>query len=138
MSREPSRPIPERNIRVLVCGGRNYNDRAAVYRELDDLERSHGITLVIHGGAPGADDLAESWAISRCVPHRWFTAEWTRLGKAAGPARNARMLAEGKPDVVLAFPGGRGTADSEADRSEAADLVRRALEAGVEVIRVLP
>lgn len=121
-----SRPVPERNIRVLVCGGRNYNDRAAVYRELDDLERSHGITLVMHGGAPGADDLAESWAISRCVPHRWFTAEWTRLGKAAGPARNARMLAEGKPDVVLAFPGGKGTAD----------MVRRAESAGVEVIRV--
>lgn len=126
MSREPTRPVPERNIRVLVCGGRNYNDRAAVYRELDDLERSHGITLVMHGGAPGADDLAESWAISRCVPHRWFTAEWTRLGKAAGPARNARMLAEGKPDVVLAFPGGKGTAD----------MVRRAESAGVEVIRV--
>lgn len=44
-------------------------------------------------------------------------------GKAAGPIRNQRMLDEGKPDLVVAFPGGRGTAD----------MVRRAKAAGVPV-----
>ena len=38
----------------------------------------------------------------------------------------ARMLEEGRPDLVIAFPGGRGTAD----------LVARARRAGVEVMEV--
>ncbi len=57
-----------------------------------------------------------------------FHAEWMKYGKAAGPIRNARMLAEGKPDLVVAFPGGRGTAD----------MLRRVREAGIEVIEPLP
>jgi UDP-N-acetylmuramoylalanine-D-glutamate ligase len=36
------------------------------------------------------------------------------------------MLAEGKPDLVVAAPGGRGTAD----------MVRRARDAGIEVVEV--
>jgi ABC-type sugar transport system substrate-binding protein len=36
------------------------------------------------------------------------------------------MLDEGKPDIVVAFPGGTGTAD----------MVRRARKAGVVVIEV--
>ena len=37
--------------------------------------------------------------------------EWAKFGKRAGPMRNARMLAEFNPELVIAFPGGRGTAD---------------------------
>jgi len=37
--------------------------------------------------------------------------EWDELGKKAGPLRNQRMLDEGKPDLVVAFPGGGGTKD---------------------------
>lgn len=37
-------------------------------------------------------------------------AEWDRLGRKAGPIRNQRMLDEGKPALVIAFPGGTGTA----------------------------
>lgn len=50
-------------------------------------------------------------------------------GKAAGPIRNQRMLDDGKPDRVLAFPGGRGTAN----------MVKLAKAAGVPVheIRIL-
>lgn len=47
-------------------------------------------------------------------------------GRAAGPIRHQRMLDEGMPDLVLALPGGRGTAD----------MVRHATLAGVEVIEV--
>ena len=46
----------------------------------------------------------------------------------AGPRRNARMLAEGKPDLVVAFPGGRGTAD----------MVSKARAAKVEVMEIAP
>lgn len=115
-----------RALRVLVCGGRDYTDKARVWRELDLIEEEHGICLVIHGGAPGADDFAESWAHAHGVPNRWFAPEWEKYGKAAGPIRNQRMLDEGKPTLVLAFPGGKGTAD----------MVRRALVQGLDVIEV--
>jgi len=52
-----------------------------------------------------------------------FDAEWHRHGKRAGPIRNQRMLEEGQPDLIVAFPGGHGTAD----------MVRRARQAGIEV-----
>ena len=84
------------------------------------------VSLVIHGAARGADTLLDEWAQVWGIPSLAFPAQWRRLGRAAGPLRNGRMLAEGKPDLVIAFPGGRGTAD----------MVRQAEAAGVRVIRV--
>lgn len=99
-------------LRVLVCGGRNYDDLGAVWGQLDAWHALQGpIAVVIHGGARGADMLGEKWAISNNVRHMSFKPDWDQFGPAAGPIRNKRMLDEGKPDLVLAFPGGRGTAD---------------------------
>ena len=113
-------------LRVLVCGGRDYDDLGAVWGQLDAFHALKGpITAVIHGGARGADLLAAQWAIRSEVPHIEFKAAWGTYGTAAGPLRNKRMLDEGKPDLVIAFPGGRGTAN----------MVRQARAADVEVIR---
>ncbi|HVM95122.1 MAG TPA: hypothetical protein VMT89_01980, partial [Candidatus Acidoferrales bacterium] len=48
---------------------------------------------------------------TRGVKRLGFMADWRRNGRAAGPIRNQQMLTEGKPDLVVAFPGGRGTRD---------------------------
>ena len=109
-------------MRVLVCGGRSYRNRELVNVVLDHS----GATAIIEGGAKGADALAADWAIANGVPVHTFVADWHGHGPAAGPLRNQRMLDEGKPDKVVAFPGGRGTAD----------MVRRAHKAGVEVFEV--
>lgn len=98
-------------LRVLVCGGRDYQDREAVYRELDKLHLFHGIEAVITGGASGADKIADDWARAYRVANIRFLAEWNRYGPAAGPIRNRRMLEEAYPDLVIAFPGGHGTSD---------------------------
>ena len=79
------------------------------------IPRHPGIT----GGA--ADTLAAEWAQARAIPCRLFLADWTTHGRAAGPIRDQAMLDTGKPDLVVAFVGDRGTAD----------MVRRAREAGV-------
>ena len=99
------------------------------------------ITFLINGGASGADTLSTLWALENQVSFREYRAEWNDLdapnarikytwGKPynanAGFDRNQKMLDEGKPDVVVAFPGGSGTAD----------MVKRAKEAGVEVIEI--
>lgn len=98
------------NIYVLVCGGRDYEDRATIFDALDKIHKHRGIVMVISGMARGADSIAVEWARSRDVPRMEFRADWDRYGKRAGYLRNQQMLAEGKPDVVVAFPGGRGTA----------------------------
>jgi hypothetical protein len=113
-------------LRVLVCGGRRYRDWRRVREVLRTIHDAMPIEMIIHGCAAGADALAERWAHLAGVPQAGFAAEWELHGKAAGPLRNQRMLDEGKPDLVVAFPGGAGTAD----------LVRRAEAAGIEIRRV--
>ena len=115
-------------MRVLVCGGRNYTDGSRLSAVLHKLHQEAGIDLIIEGGAKGADFLAHVWATMEDVPTERFEADWENQGSFAGPARNKRMLDEGKPDLVIAFPGGRGTAD----------MCRKARRAGVEVIEIAP
>ena len=109
---------------VLVCGGRNYNDRAHTFLTLDRMHKERPITKVIHGAARGADTLGGDWARARRIPVQAFPAQWNTEGRAAGPKRNQRMLDQGHPTEVLAFPGGTGTAD----------MKRRARTAGVPVL----
>lgn len=108
--------------RVLVTGGRRYADRARLFAVLDAIHAERSIDVVIDGACPtGADELAHQWADDRGVEHLPFRADWPRYGPAAGPIRNERMVHEGAPDVVVAFPGGRGTRD----------CVMRARDAGI-------
>lgn len=111
--------------RVLVCGGRDYSDTAHVNGVLDSIHGDSPISCIIAGGASGADELAFRWAERRDICEiRIFKADWDAHGKAAGPLRNQRMIDEGRPDLVVAFPGGRGTAD----------MVRRAKAAGIRLM----
>lgn len=112
-------------MRVLVTGGRHYSDQPALFATLDGVHASRAITAVIHGGASGADRLAGRWGQARGVSVEVYPADWDKHGRAAGPIRNQEMLGK-KPDLVVAFPGGKGTAD----------MVRRAKAAGVKVVEV--
>jgi hypothetical protein len=95
-------------MRLLVCGGRDYQNRDRVWRLLDGIHRKHGIAVIIEGRCPlgGADLHAQHWAEARGVENLGFP-----MKGRAGPARNSRMLAEGRPTHCLSFPGGSGTAD---------------------------
>lgn len=95
-------------MKLLVCGGRNFNHEKWLYRILDEMQEKTSITLIINGGAAGADKFAREWAKLNAVPVKRLDAEWRRYGKAAGPIRNQAMLAL-KPDLVVGFMGGSGT-----------------------------
>lgn len=121
-------------MRVLVCGGRDYNNRQRVFAAMDAIHVQRGITMVIHGAccesnAPtllrGADRWADEWASENEIPCLRVPAKWRLDGKRAGPVRNGEML-RCKPALVVAFPGGRGTAD----------MVGRAKAAGIAVFEV--
>lgn len=96
-------------MRLLVCGGRSYVGEKHLWEVLDALDAEQPVDLLIQGGAPGADALGEWWARSHDIEVREFPAEWEKHGKSAGPRRNVQMLEEGRPHLVIAFPGGSGT-----------------------------
>src|ERR1700761_9623973 len=106
--------------RVLVCGGRDYQDWHSVASALQRLHDLSPIGLIIHGCDPGAATLAVRWAAQARVPTSGFDADFRSHGPAAERLRNERMVRESKPDLVVAFPGGEGTAD----------LINRATAAG--------
>jgi predicted Rossmann-fold nucleotide-binding protein len=112
-------------MKVLVCGGRNFRSPAQVWRALDDLHARHGFTALMQGGASGADAMARDWATTKPAIQRFVCrADWDKHGRAAGPIRNARML-EWQPDMVVAFPGGRGTENMVAQAERAGVTVHR-------------
>lgn len=112
-------------MKVLVCGGRDFDDALTLGAWLGGIHKNNGpITLLIEGGARGADVMARKFAEWQGIPVRTFPADWDKHGKAAGPIRNKQMLDEGKPDLVVAFPGGRGTEN----------MVKQARSAGVRVL----
>lgn len=142
-------------MRILVCGGRDFADvnpgltigyiaklipDDSILKLLESIKQycfgvgylqslktEFGADVVwISGMARGADKLPFGARHSLEEKIQEFPADWKTHGKAAGFIRNQQMLDEGKPDLVVAFPGGRGTAD----------MISRAKKAGVKVIEV--
>lgn len=136
--------------RILVCGGRKFASNQFHYSRLDvqrtaaelrflynvlfslcidkDQKRHwmrKGLTI-IHGDAPGADRAAGKWPENTWAKVKAFPADWKKYGKAAGAVRNKQMLDEGTPDLVVAFPGGKGTAN----------MISQSLYRGVPVIKI--
>lgn len=98
---------------VAVTGGRDYSDREHVFSVLDKLHQEHRFEVLVHGGAKGADALAAEWCNQAGVFQCIFPvtpALWSRIGKRAGPLRSHIMQVVTRPTLLVAFPGGEGTA----------------------------
>lgn len=115
-------------MRVLICGGRDFNDYLFFVYSLDEYQRRTDRTIseIIHGAAKGADACAHNYAMLKGIPVRAFPADWSKYGRGAGPIRNKQMLDEGKPDIVIAFPGSVGTAN----------MIKQAQERRVPVLKM--
>lgn len=94
-------------MKLVIAGGRSYSLTDADHRFLRQLCRSHRVTEIVSGGAPGADRGGELFAKAAGLQLTVFPADWATHGRAAGPIRN-RQMAE-YCDLVVLFPGGRGT-----------------------------
>ena len=123
-----------RAYRILVTGSRTWEDRALLERELDVLLTEHGALTLVHGAArKGADNMAQTWGLNRrhassygAVTLEPHPADWGHYGNAAGPRRNAKMVALGA-DVCLAF--------IRDDSRGATHCARLAAQAGIPVRR---
>lgn len=118
-------------MKVLVTGGRDYADIDRVFSTLDHIHADTPITYLINGGASGADSIGKHWAMKRGIQPVTCDALWDFWGsinqkRRAGPERNKAMLGL-KPDQVVAFPGGSGTAG----------MVALAKAAGIPVFKCL-
>lgn len=111
---------------VLITGGRDYKNQRELFAVLDRLHAERGFTFLVHGDAPGADQMAHRWAKKRGVQPVAMEALWDVDGDAAGSKRNKRMLEFAKPSLIIAFSGGRGTAN----------MMKIGFDAGVELIDV--
>lgn len=93
-------------MKVLVTGGRDYNNRKEFRQILDIMDP----TLIVHGAARGADTLASLYCKQFKIAEKSYPANWGLHGVRAGPLRNIQMLEENPDlDLVIAFEGGKGT-----------------------------
>lgn len=84
---------------IIVTGSRDWTYRNRIWLVLD----AEGPDLVVHGGARGADDLAEQWCKLREVDSHAMRAKWSK-GVDGQPRRNVRMLDAYPTATVHAFP----------------------------------
>lgn len=111
-------------MKVLVCGDREGFDRRRMIERLAKLPKG---TVIINGCCRGVDQMADRIARLLGFGVERYPAEWKRFGRAAGPVRNKQMLAEGQPDLVLAF-------HHHYERSRGTkNMVKQSREWGVEV-----
>lgn len=97
-------------MRVLVTGSRTWTDKAVIHHALAMAWRlwdSVGTLTIVHGGALGADAIANAWGTYRkergwLIDVECHPADWDGLGKSAGPVRNQEMIGAGA-DLCLAF-----------------------------------
>ena len=88
-------------MRVAVIGSRTFTNYEKVKKVLDQLE----ISLIVSGGAKGADSLAECYAVENSIETLIFEAEWDKYGRSAGYIRNVDIV--NSSDIILAFWDGK-------------------------------
>ena len=105
---------------LIVCGGRNFCgtlfEKDCIEQTIAKFKLQKNNTIIMSGGATGADTIALEWAYENEWNAMRVPAKWKSLGAPAGMERNlemlslaARMYSQGDRVVVLALPGGVGT-----------------------------
>ena len=96
-------------MRIIVAGGREFQNYAFLSKTLDTLFANLDIVSIVSGKANGADSLGERYANEKGLEVHPFPADWTKYGKGAGHIRNAKM-ADNAEGLVAFWDGkSRGT-----------------------------
>ena len=122
--RETRAHLPEGTL-VAVAGGKDVADPAAVIDRLDRARAKYTDMILVHGGGPGVERIAASWAERNGVQQIVCKPDWSAHGRAAPFRRNDELL-DLLPKGVIAFPGS-GITDN---------LVDKARQLGIPVQRV--
>ena len=115
-------------FRVIIAGGRDFDDYEAMKRSMDILLKNITDDIVIVCGmAKGADRLGERYAKENGYKIRYFPAEWDMDGKSAGFKRNVKMAENA--DALVAFWDGKSRGTQH--------MIKTARDKGLSV-RVIP
>lgn len=100
---------------IAIAGGKDVRDADAIFRRLEKARAKYGDMVLVHGGAPGIEKIAASWADRNGVHQIICKPDWDRHGKAAPFRRNDELL-NLLPRGVIAFPGS-GITDNLVDKA---------------------
>ena len=123
-NRETRAHLPDGTL-VAITGGKTVADADAVWDTLDRTREKYGDMVLLHGGGPGIEKIAASWADARGVAQIVCRPDWSAHGKAAPFRRNDELL-NLLPKGVIAFPGSGITGN----------LVDKAKQLGIPVMSV--
>lgn len=95
-------------MKVIIAGGR---DIQPSFSEIWNAVINSGyfVEEIVSGCADGVDHQGELYAENFDIPLKKFPANWNHYGALAGPIRNLQMARYA--DALIAFPGGKGTAN---------------------------
>ena len=99
-------------MNISIIGSRSFNDYALLKETIDKEFENKEISLIVSGGAKGADSLGEKYAINNGIAVKIFLPDWKKYGRGAGFVRNKTIVENS--DVVVAFWNGvsKGTKNS--------------------------
>lgn len=91
------------SYKIIVAGGRKFDDYKRLKKELDEI--IEGLPTddieIVCGGANGADALGARYARNHGYKVRRFIPDWEEFGKGAGYVRNKQMA--NYADCLVAF-----------------------------------
>lgn len=90
-------------MKVAIIGSRDFNDYELVKKVLNNVKDK--ITLIVSGGAIGADSLGAQFALENNIQTKIFIPDWETYGRSAGYIRNKAIVEES--DIIIAFWDGK-------------------------------
>jgi hypothetical protein len=78
-------------MKLIIAGGRDFSNYELLIESVNLIIPGVPGVEIVSGGAKGADNLGERFAIDNNLQIKRFPAEWDKYGKSAGYRRNSDM-----------------------------------------------
>lgn len=115
-------------MKVLVCGGKEFDNLNKAFNVMTELSESDKITHVIEGGSMGADYFVRLWAQAWDVQYTSYEADLENDGEKAVSIRNAKILSKNSDiQLVVVFPD---------DSEDTKDIVSKLKQKNVKIVNV--
>ena len=104
--------------RIVICGGRHFNDYEQLKTTITNFLKQRKIEIenveIVSGHCQGADMLGEQYAKEYGLNLTIFHADWQRYKRKAGPIRNKQMIeyimqTENKAVIAFVSENSKGT-----------------------------
>ena len=94
-------------MRIAIVGSREFDDYEYMKEKFFETTKDIKVSVIVSGGARGADTLAEKLADEILSEKAIFPANWKAYGKSAGFIRNGEIV--NNSDMIIAFPIGKSS-----------------------------